>query len=677
MTNQKKLNVMLADFSYYNVHTINSKVVPLGIGFIGQYAKQKFGKDVNLSLYKKVDKFFEDAIENPPDVVGIALYYWANYLNKSVVKRLRALFKDKVKIIIGGPSIDSDKQQQKIFLEKMFPEADAVVINEGEIAFSNALENILDEKKFDEPIDGISFLKNGQIISGKPIGTSTDLNLLESPYLSGLLDDFLEGDYQPIIQTSRFCPYTCAFCVSGKNRGKLRGFPLPQVYEELKFISKKFADRPHHLLRIADENFGILKRDIEIAEEIVKCKDKYGFPERLFFYNDKRFTEISRKIVEIAGDMCQYGLTLALQTENPETLKAINRRNVSDAEIDDAVKWASNLNMPTTTELIFGLPYETKSSFIDLMNKSIDRGFDTILVNMLFIMDGIELNRPDQREKFKLNTKIRPLSSSYGYVNGEFVAEHEEVVTSSETFSEDEFFEIRKVSFMFFAVFSVGLQKWFFQFIKNNNKGVRLTDIFYNFMNPDLNEEWPEEYLKFLEDFDKAIRAELFDTREEMIESLKKIYKENNNQVGEPTRLNINFASRLIYLEKKWVGEVLFKHYKKLNKNADEEDYKLANDLILVGSKERIDLETNNHEVSDVKVNYDLLLWQKTKFKENILNFKTNSKEILFSLDKSQKNQIVSFREKFAGLDRKDYFNSALDFVTPRSNLNYKLYYKN
>ena len=107
-------------------------------------------------IIQKVDKFFEDAIENPPDVVGIALYYWANYLNKSVVKRLRALFKDKVKIIIGGPSIDSDKAQQKIFLEKMFPEADAVVINEGEIAFSNALDNILNEK-IDEPIDGISF----------------------------------------------------------------------------------------------------------------------------------------------------------------------------------------------------------------------------------------------------------------------------------------------------------------------------------------------------------------------------------------------------------------------------------------------------------------------------------------------------------------------------------------
>lgn len=672
---KKKLNVMLADFSYYNIHTTNSKVVPLGIGFIGQYAKQKFGNNIKISLYKKVEKFFEDAIENPPDVVGIALYYWANYLNKSVVKKLRKLFKDKVKIIIGGPSIDSDKFQQKIFLQEMFPEADAIVINEGEIAFSNAIENILSKNLFDEPIDGISFLNHGEIISGKPIGTSTDLSLLGSPYLSGLLDDFLDDEYQPLIQTSRFCPYTCAFCVSGKNRGKLRGFPLEQVYEELKFISKKFSNRPHHLLRIADENFGILKRDIEIAEEIVRCKEKFGFPERLFFYNDKRFTEISRKIVEIAGDMCQYGLTLALQTENPDTLKAINRRNVTDQEIDDAIDWARKLNMPTTTELIFGLPFETKSSFIDLMNKSIDRGFDTILVNMLFIMDGIELNRPDQRKKFKLNTKIRPLSSSYGYINGEFVAEHEEVVTSSETFSEKEFFEVRKISFMFFAVFSVGFQKWFFQFIKNNNKNIKLTDIFYHFMNSDLSQKWPKKYLKFLNDFDTAIRSELFDTREEMIEHLKKIYKNNNNNVGEPTRLNINFSSRLIYLEKEWLEDVLYRHFIDLDKSKNEKNNKVAKDLIYLGVKERIDLENENYEVPHFTINYDILSWQKSKFREDIFNFETETKNISFSLDKSRKNQIDSFKKKFLGIDRKDYFNSAIDFITPRSNLNYKMDY--
>ena len=48
---------------------------------------------------------------------------------------------------------------------------------------------------------------------------------------------------------------------------------------------------------------------------------------------------------------------------------------------------------------------------------------------------------------------------------------------------------------------------------------------------------------------------------------------------------------------------------------------------------------------------------------------------IRISLDKSRKNQIDSFKKKFLGIDRKDYFNSAIDFITPRSNLNYKMDY--
>ena len=34
-------------------------------------------------------------------------------------------------------------------------------------------------------------------------------------------------------------------------------------------------------------------------------------------------------------------MTLSLQTENPEALKAINRRNVTDEEIDNAIMWAN------------------------------------------------------------------------------------------------------------------------------------------------------------------------------------------------------------------------------------------------------------------------------------------------------------------------------------------------
>ena len=54
---------------------------------------------------------------------------------------------------------------------------------------------------------------------------------------------------------------------------RYRGYPIEQVKEELIYVSKKYADRPHHTMYMADENFGILKRDVEIAEAIKKCKD--------------------------------------------------------------------------------------------------------------------------------------------------------------------------------------------------------------------------------------------------------------------------------------------------------------------------------------------------------------------------------------------------------------------
>ena len=50
-----------------------------------------------------------------------------------------------------------------------------------------------------------------QLIQGKPTGLSMDLSKIGSPYLTGLLDDFMNTDYQPLIQTSRFCPYTLHF----------------------------------------------------------------------------------------------------------------------------------------------------------------------------------------------------------------------------------------------------------------------------------------------------------------------------------------------------------------------------------------------------------------------------------------------------------------------------------
>ena len=69
----RRLNVMLADLCYLNRLTVYQQYVPLAVGYIAQYAKKQFGEDINVSLFKNIDKFLDQAAQNPPDVIGLSV----------------------------------------------------------------------------------------------------------------------------------------------------------------------------------------------------------------------------------------------------------------------------------------------------------------------------------------------------------------------------------------------------------------------------------------------------------------------------------------------------------------------------------------------------------------------------------------------------------------------------
>ena len=668
----RKLKVHLADFCYHNRHTLATRYAPLNVGFIAQYVDQQFDKSVSISIDKEVETFLQKVEHDPPDVVGLSLYYWNTELNRYVVNYLRNRLGDKVTIVLGGPSIDSDESEQTNLINGKFLNVNAIVENEGELGFYHVVEHIMStgSNKFSGPMDGVSFFSEGQLIKGRPVGTTLDISQLRSPYLSGFMEDFLDTEYQPLVQTSRLCPYTCAFCVSGKTRGKLRGFDIDQVKDEISYVAKKYSDRPYQTFFLADENFGILKRDIAIAEHIAYCRDRYGFPKQVFFYNDKNFSGTSQSIVKILGSMNKHGLTLALQTENPAALKAINRRNVNETKIVNAIEWAKKENIATTTELIFGLPYETKESFTSLLDRSVRRGFDTILCHNLFIMDGIELNRENQRKEFGIETKYRVLGSNYGAIDGKFIMEHEEVVVKSASFTFDEYSFIRNVNFLFYAIFSQDFQKWFFKYLIQQN--VSLTDFVLQFFSPPKEKDWPTAYFNFLRDFKSAVLNELFETREELYASTQDAYGNNGNEVGEPSRINVYFGARLIYTEKDWIAEVLAKHVDYLNsKGKYSIDRGHTDFLITLGERERVNLrgEIDNRLLC---CEYDILGWMKDDCQTDLGEKITDPRDILLSVSDDQKMVIRGFRDKFHDLPDDEYYFSAVDFVNPSHLLRYE-----
>jgi radical SAM superfamily enzyme YgiQ (UPF0313 family) len=310
-----------------------------------------------------------------------------------------------------------------------------------------------------------------------------------------------------MIQTSRLCPYTCAFCVSGKSRGKLRAFPLEQVDEELRYIGRRYSGLSEAILYITDENFGILERDIDVARMVADVRVRFGYPRHIFYYNDKRFTQTSRTIHEVVGDMCHHGVTLSLQSENPETLKAIKRRNLTDEQITSAIGWARSLGLKTSTELIFGLPMETRDSFLALLDKCARFGFDSINCYNLIIFPGIEMNRSPYRREHRLETKRRAIVGSWQNIEGELVAESEEIVTSTTHFSLEDYELFRGLNVMFHAIFIYGLRRDYFREIAASGRS--LTGALREFLNPAPGAD--ERHLRWLADMTRDMRRELFD----------------------------------------------------------------------------------------------------------------------------------------------------------------------
>jgi len=666
----RKLRILLGDLGYFNQYSRNSTYVPLNIGYVAQYCLQCFPGEVDIQLFKEPEKLMEAALASKPDVIGLSFYYWNAGLNHSVVRHLRTHYGSELTVIWGGPSVGTDRMElQGIF--RRFPEVDAFVINEGELGFANTIANLLSNggDPWSKPIDGAVFQSDGKMILGKPVGLTLDLGTLPSPYLNGLLDQFLVGEYIPMLQTSRLCPYTCSFCTSGKNRGKLRAFPIEQVKAEIDMICDRFADRPYMGMLLSDENFGILSRDVKLAEYISKAKERTGYPKSIFFYNDKQFTQTSKQVIEALGQINTHGLILSLQSENPETLKEVKRRNLSPKDIAAALKWASDRNMPTSTELIFGLPYETKESFLKLLSSCVEKGFDSILGFNLFLMDGIELNTPGKRKQHGIRTMFRPVGTYYGVFEDEFTAETEEIVVETKYFTFEDFMLIRSLNFVYYAVFALGFYKWFFQFIRHCN--IDISEFMLTFISPNHDDgDISSRHRKFCSDFRNAIEGELFLTREAAQSYLQVLYESNGEHVCEPVRQNVYYGARLAYLENDWIeGALVAMLRKSRSTEANHELLATARFVLKLCEKERVNLLADNIIIPEpMMTTFDVVSWKADKFSKPIENYRIKPGWIHFSLSEDTRERIKSFQREFGGMNLTvgGYYYEAMDFMNRR-----------
>ncbi|WP_345639435.1 cobalamin-dependent protein, partial [Rugosimonospora acidiphila] len=225
-------------------------------------------------------------------VVAFTVYFWNRPQTMAVAARIKAARPHAV-IVVGGNDVTN--QQDAVFEEA--PAVDVLVHGEGELRFVEVCRNILQGCDPIEGVRGVSAVRNGSVVTTPAADRIKDLESIPSPLLNSVYEDAdLAGTRMIIYETNRGCPYSCAFCFwGGATNTKVRQFSIERIAAELERIVRVAAPNSH--IFVADANFGILSRDIEIVQIFVDLCAKYD--KRIVFMTNWAKNSNS-KVVEIA-----------------------------------------------------------------------------------------------------------------------------------------------------------------------------------------------------------------------------------------------------------------------------------------------------------------------------------------------------------------------------------------
>jgi len=335
-------------------------------------------------------------LDQNPQIVGFSSYIWNHGKIMKIVQMLKRARRD-LKIILGGAMIPTDVKDLEAFMTKN-SSVDIAVVGEGELTFHELIRNFLTEQKRMDEILGIAFRRDGQVMINERRPYIDDLSTVPSPYLTGAIKLKKGSQGLVIIETSRGCPNSCAYC-QYHGGSRYRPFPLERVEKELQYcIDHDFQGT----LYVADS---ILNLDMKRAKEILRMLSKCNFPINL----ELRPELIDDEMIQLLAKLPKSALHFGIQSTHEEALRNINRRmNIQECtKVFKKISQYPNIN--ACIELILGLPgdnYETFKKSVDWAvscNLPYPNGYAFITNVQIFDLMLLE-NSPLMKmaEKFKM-----------------------------------------------------------------------------------------------------------------------------------------------------------------------------------------------------------------------------------------------------------------------------------
>jgi len=523
--------VVVADLSH-TYSGIAAPTFPLGAGYVAAFLAENLGSEAEIVIHKFPKECYEDVSNERCVALLLSNYSW----NEQIATVLATIAKEispGIVTVMGGPNFPTESIEKKQWLED-HASIDFYVELEGELPALEIVSRLLKghdltKLRFElQTVPNLVYLMNGALIETSTRRLS-EIGELVSPYLNGMFDKFFKHPLIPMIETTRGCPFSCTFCADGLAiKNKITRHTSRIVEKELDYIALHNPKSPE--LIITDLNYGMYPEDEATSQKIAQMQKKFNWPRTISASAGKNKSDRIMRNMEVLDGTWSAGASI--QSTDPNVLLNIKRKNISSSAYLDIVNLGVKLSADSKThsEIILGLPGDTKDTHFESLRFVVESGIDTIRMFQAILLPGTDMATAESRKTFKYRTAWRVIPGASGiYRFGDkevAIAETEEIIVGSDLISHSDYLDCRVMNLVIESFYNNGIFKEIFSilsFLKFSKFDFlcKLYEALNNTCDTDSTDELFNLH-RIILDFREATSNSIFESRQIILEEFQK-----------------------------------------------------------------------------------------------------------------------------------------------------------
>ena len=327
-------------------------------------------------------------VDEDADVVAFSCYIWNVERTAGIASDLKRL-NPSLFIAVGGPEVSHTAEE---FLREN--EAfDCVVRGEGEETWSELVRSLARSSAPIVLLDGlpagITVRTGDGIVSTPDREPLKNLDVIPSPFSMGLVD--LK---KPLIyyETSRGCPFACAFCLSSLEKG-VRSFSPERIRADLLLLMEKGVRQ----VKLVDRTFNYDGNRADEIWEFILARNRsscFHFEIAADLLTDSNL----RTLAKAPEGMFRF--EIGVQATGRETLESVGRKSDIERLFANVRRLTRETGVTVHLDLVAGLPGENYAGFLGSLQRLFPVRPHHIQVEPLKVLKGSPMAEIARREQY-------------------------------------------------------------------------------------------------------------------------------------------------------------------------------------------------------------------------------------------------------------------------------------